>query len=334
MKINTEKTKLLIMLALIYVSCIVFSNLALAQEEGVSPGFVGIERARAVTGDKIKCPQCGTLNDPTNTNCVNCGYALKSGGGAPSPAVPAEEYRRFEAAAPQIGPEGGAPGTQPQPKEEKRYTVKEGVHEVCVKCNKELRQPKKREISESELSGFYDDGTHGDEVAGDGIYSNITEQKDRLCEQCWGQLQSLRRLVDFAKNDSPIEFYMVYVASEDPVTNPPSPIPTYGYWASRRDGTDGFFADFTTRIFAPFKDPITKEFYKQFQWSAEELAAMAAEKKRQQMERMRQQGMQPGQYRGMGPEGNIPMYGEGQPEQYRSSYFGERHAGPESFIEK
>ena len=309
-----------------------------AQDAGTGPGYIGIDRARAVTGDKIKCPQCGTLNDPTNTNCVSCGYALKPGAGpgtavAPiaSPAVPpatipAEEFRRFEAAAPPVAPEGGAPGTPAPPKEEKKYTALEGVHEWCVKCGKELRTLKKREILESQLSGYYDDGTHGDEVTGDGIYSNVTEERDRLCDQCWAQYQSLKRLINYAQRDSAVEFYMVYAATEDPVTNPPSPIPTYGYWASRRDGSDGFISDYTIRIFAPFKDPITKDFYKQFQFSAEELAQIAAKKKRQKMEQLRAQGLLQGQYQGsMGPP---PMYGEGQPEQYRSSYFGERQSGP------
>ncbi|MDI6782700.1 MAG: zinc ribbon domain-containing protein [bacterium] len=317
---------------------LLFITSGFAQEEGPGPGYVGLDRARAVTGDKVKCPQCGTLNDPTNPNCVSCGYGLKPGSSpgttaAPSPpptAIPADEYRRFEAAAPPVAPEGGVPGVPAPPKEEKKYTVKEGTHEWCVKCGKELRKPKKREIVESQISGYFDDGTHGDEVTGDGIYSNVTEQRDRLCDQCWAQFQSLKRLIDYAQRDSAVEFYMVYAASEDPVTNPPSPIPTYGYWASRRDGSDGFISDYTARIFAPFKDSITKEFYQQFQFSAEELAEIAAEKKRQQMERLRAQGMVPGQYQGsMVPPA---MYGEGQPEQYRSSYFGERQSGPEGAI--
>jgi ribosomal protein L37E len=312
-------------------------NSGFAQEVGPGPGYVGIDRARAVTGNKIKCPQCGTLNDPTNANCVSCGYALKSGGSpgataAPSPApvpmappeaIPAEEFRRFESAAPPAPSESGTPGAPPAlPKEEKKYTVKEGTHEVCVKCGKELRKAKKREILESQLSGYFDDGTHGDEVAGDGIYSNVTEEKDRLCDQCWAQFQSLKRLIDYAQRDSAVEFYMVYAASEDPVTNPPSPIPTYGYWASRRDGPDGFISDYTSRIFAPFKDPMSKEFYRQFQFSPEELAEMAAEKKRQKMEQMKQQGMMPGQYQGQ--MASPTMMGNETGGEFRSSYFGER----------
>jgi len=282
------------------------------------------------------------LNDPTNTNCVSCGYALKSGGGpgvtaTPTtipantpPSVPAEEYRRFEAAAPQPSPDGSTPETQPAPKEEKKYTVLEGVHEWCVKCNKELRTPKKREILESQLSGYFDDGTHGDEVAGDGIYSNVTEERDRLCDQCWAAFQSLQRMIDYAKQDSAIEFYMVNVASENPLSNPPSPIPTYGYWAARRDGADGFFSDFTVRIFLPFKDPITKEVYKQFEWSREELAAIAAEKKQKQLEKMRAQGIMSGQNQGqMQPPA---MYDSGAPGQFQSSYFGEKQSGPQSVI--
>jgi hypothetical protein len=240
--------------------------------------------------------------------------------GQPPPLVSPDEVRRFEAAAPQVTPDVGVPGVTNSPKEEKKYTVIEGVHEWCVKCGKELRKPKRKEVLESQLSGFYDDGTHGDEVAGDGIYSNVTEERDRLDDQCWEELQSFRRLVEHAQQDSPVEFYMVYSATEDPQSNPPSPIPTYGYWASRRDSSDGFFSDYTTRIFAPFKDPITKEFYKHYELSAEELAALAADLKRQKMEQQRARG---GQYQGNA--GAPPtMMGEGQPEQYRSSYFGER----------
>ncbi|MCX7920080.1 MAG: zinc ribbon domain-containing protein [bacterium] len=325
MKILSRKIMAWSMPGLILVVCFMLGSILYAQEEGRGPGAIGINRAREVTGEKVKCPQCGTLNDPTNNNCVSCGYALKSGGSStPPPSVSVDEYRRFQAAAPQVVPDGSTPGNQPQVKEEKRYTVVEGVHESCVKCNKELRKPKKREIFESQLAGFYDDGAHGDEVAGDGIYSNITEEKDRLCDECWDQFQSLQRLVKYSQQDSPVEFYMVSVAAEDPSTTPPSPIPTQGYWASRRDGRDGFFADYTTRIFASYKDPITKEFYKQFQWTVEELAAIKAEKKRQTLEQRWQQQQNHQQE----PTRDTPMYGEVQPEQYRSSYFGEQHSGP------
>jgi hypothetical protein len=253
-----------------------------AQEEGVGPGFNPIQRARNVTGQ------------PSPNQ--------------PPPLVSPNEVRRFEAAAPQLTPDANTPGTANPPKEEKKYTVIEGVHEWCVKCGKELRKPKRKEVLESQLSGFYDDGTHGDEVAGDGIYSNVTEERDRLDDQCWEQLQSYRRLVEHAQQDSPVEFYMVYSATEDPQSNPPSLIPTYGYWVSRRDGTEGLFSDYTTRIYAPFKDPITKEFYKHYELSAEELAALAAIAKRQKIEQMRAQG---GQYQsGMG--GPAPMMGDGQ----------------------
>jgi hypothetical protein len=299
MKNLNQSMKTLILIAFLAGMILLLIASGFAQEEGVGPGFNPIQRAKNVAN-----PSSIPSNQP------------------PSSVSP-EEIRRFNEAAPQVTPEGSTPATAAPPKEEKKYTVIEGVHEWCVKCGKELRKPKRREVLESQLSGFYDDGTHGDEVAGDGIYSNVTEERDRLDDQCWEQLQSYRRLVEYAQQDSPVEFYMVYSASEDPQSNPPSPIPTYGYWASRRDGTEGFFSDFTTRIYAPFKDPITKEFYKHYELSAEELAELAAIAKRKKMEKMRAQG---GQYQsGMG--GPAPMMGEGQPEQFQSSYFGERQSG-------
>lgn len=279
---------------------------AFAQEVGVGPGYNPIQRARDAAGQPTAAPA-----PPSNQ---------------PPALVSPEEVRRFEAAAPTTTPESGAPGVTNPPKEEKKYTVIEGVHEWCVKCGKELRKPKRKEVLESELSGYYDDGTHGDEVAGDGIYSNITEERDRLCDQCWEELQSFTRLIERAQQDSPVEFYMVYTATEDPQSNPPSPIPTYGYWASRRDNSDGFLSDYTTRIFAPFKDPITKEFYKHFEFSPAELAELAAIEKRKKLELMRTRGMLPGApYQG--PMGAPPAMEGAAPEQYRSSYFGERQAG-------
>ncbi|MFB3895773.1 MAG: choice-of-anchor X domain-containing protein [bacterium] len=306
MKILNQNIKALIWIAFSVGMVLLLITNGFSQDVEVGPGYNPIQRARNVANPSSM---------PSNQPPPNI-----------TPNVSPDEIRRFNEAAPQIGQEGNTPTTPTPPKEEKKYTVIEGVHEWCVKCGKELRKPKRREVLESQLSGFYDDGTHGDEVAGDGIYSNITEERDRLCDQCWEQLQSYQRLIEHAQQDSPVEFYMVYSATEDPQTNPPSPIPTYGYWASRRDGTDGFFSDYTTRIFAPFKDPITKEFYKHYQLSPEELAELAALAKRKKMEQMRSRT---GQYQPYQSEMGGPgqTMGEGQPEQYRSSYFGERQGG-------
>lgn len=333
MKSKIQKQSMINYLLLCAVFVLLITS-GFTQDTGIAPGYSAIDRARGVVGNKIKCPQCGALNDPNNANCVSCGFPLKPSGTPATPTVapvppqstPADEYRqRFDRAAPSVALEGGTPGAPALPKEEKKYTAYEGVHEWCVKCGKELRKPKRIEILESQLSGYYDDGPqggHGDAVAGDGIYSNVTEERDRLCDEDYYQLQAIQRLLIHAEKDSPVEFYMVTAATEDPVSNPPSPIPTYGYWTTQRTE---FLSDYTLRVLAPFKDPISGIFYQHFQFTAEELAAMAAEKKRILQTAKMQSGQQiPG-----GPTG--PNW-EAQPGM-QSSYFGERHpGGPEGPI--
>lgn len=329
-----KKSKIKQIVAVIAICSLCATGLVYSQE---APATY-LDRARAVAGQKIKCPQCGAENDATASSCVNCGYPLRPQQAVPARQpqappemmvppeimVPPEEMARFERG---LGAAGipGAPGAIPTPTEEKppikMITVLEGEHIFCAKCGKELQKPERKQVPETEISGYFDDGTHGDEVANDGIYSNIIEKRNVLCERCYWQKEAINRLIEKASGDNPVEFYMIYVASLEKG----SEIPSYEYWRARKDE---FLEEYKSRVLASYKDengnfypkytpprPTLETLALQLQ-SQIQSASMAAQ---QWLSRRGSSGVHT-------PSAMQPTPGEGGvPEQWRSSYFGERH---------
>lgn len=324
-----KKIKQILIIGAILSFCV--NWIAYSQE---APGTY-LDRARAVAGQRIRCPQCGAENDATASSCVSCGYPLRPQQAVPARqpqvppemmippeiAIPPEELARFERG---LGA-AGIPGAIPAPAEEKppikMITVVEGEHIFCAKCRKELQKPERKQVPETEISGYFDDGTHGDEVANDGIYSNVIEKRNVLCERCYWQKEAISRLIDKASRDNPVEFYMIYVASLEKG----SEIPSYEYWRARKEE---FLEEYKSRVLASYKDE-NGNFYPKYTPPRPALETLALQLQSQ----IQSAGIAAQQWLyGRGPSGvsatpapqPSPAEG-GVPEQWRSSYFGERH---------
>ncbi len=160
---------------------------------------------------------------------------------APPPGVSAEELARFQTGNQVLT------GQSTQQQEIKMITVVEGELVISAKSGEVLQRPVRKQVPESLKDNYYDDGTHGDEVAGDGIYSNVVVRKDVISQTEFKERIALESLINKVAKDNPVEFYRVFIAADghDPE------MPSYSYWKSRRDE---FVNDFKTRALAPYKD--------------------------------------------------------------------------------
>ena len=188
----------------------------------------------------------GGLNSATYLNRANqaAGNNLPIGPGAPLPGgISADEMARFQQGNKVLT---GQTTQAPVP-EVKMITVVEGELVISAKSGLVLQKPERKQVPETLKDNYYDDGTHGDEVAGDGIYSNVVIRKDVISKDEYKLRLSLESLINKIAKDNPVEFYRLFVASDghDPE------IPSYGYWKSRRDE---FVNDYKTRVLAPYKD--------------------------------------------------------------------------------
>jgi hypothetical protein len=164
----------------------------------------------------------------------------------PPPGVSPEEFARFQQGNNVLSGQTAQTPTGPAP-EVKMITVVEGELVISAKSGEVLQRPVRKQVPESLKDNYYDDGTHGDEVAGDGIYSNVVVRKDVISQTEFKERIALESLINKIAKDNPVEFYRVYVAADghDPE------IPSYSYWKDRRDQ---FLADFKARALAPYKD--------------------------------------------------------------------------------
>lgn len=181
--------------------------------------------------------------------------AAAGGPATPPPGVSPEEFARFQQGNNVLSGQTATPSA-PAP-EIKMITVVEGELVISAKSGEVLQRPVRKQVPESLKDNYYDDGTHGDEVAGDGIYSNVVVRKDVISPTEFKERIALESLINKIAKDNPVEFYRVYVAADghDPE------IPSYSYWKQRRDE---FVADFKARALAPYKDA-NGNFYEVYQ---------------------------------------------------------------------
>jgi hypothetical protein len=71
---------------------------------------------------------------------------------------------------------------------------------------------------------FYDDGTHGDQEAGDGLYTNITERSDVLGSASNDIKLQLFSLLRTTEETSPLDFFRLHVTTSEPISSIPSDI--------------------------------------------------------------------------------------------------------------
>lgn len=153
---------------------------------------------------------------------------------------------------------GGRPGMQggtPQPEIE-FVKVKDGEKVICAKTGVVLKDVEVKEIPLSELGEgvYFDDGTHGDEKANDEIWSKITIRKDVISEDANAVKEKLEAICDYARDMSPVEFYGVYMASEDRSPN----LVSASFLERRRDE---FIIEFRQRALASYVNPDTGQYY-------------------------------------------------------------------------
>lgn len=74
---------------------------------------------------------------------------------------------------------------------------------------------------ESEKGEYYDDGTHGDLLADDNIYTNISERNDVLSPEANRLKRVYLRMLSLVEETNPIEFFRIPVAIEEPLSRLP-----------------------------------------------------------------------------------------------------------------
>lgn len=134
----------------------------------------------------------------------------------PTSPVGATAYGAMPPAAPGIAPQGtplpGGPVSTPQPR---LIKVRAGERIYCHVCGLLLQDAVEKDVPEDQKAKYYDDGTHGDAEANDGIYSNIVERKDVLGPVCNELLQRTVATIRNAEQLSPLEFYRLHATADD-----------------------------------------------------------------------------------------------------------------------
>ncbi len=175
--------------------------------------------------------------------------ARTAAGQAPAGVNP-EDFARFEMGTRAMTGEQAEPAPAP---EIRMIPVVEGEMIISAKSGEVLQKPERKMVPETMKDQYFDDGTHGDEVAGDGIYSNVVVRKDVISKKEYTQRIALENLINKMSDDRPVDFYRVYVSADSP--NPK--IPSTQYWRTKKND---FIDDYKTRILAPYKDE-KGEFY-------------------------------------------------------------------------
>ncbi len=137
----------------------------------------------------IICPVCGTKNPAGTTTCTGCGETLSAETNADG--SPIEEVEVI----PMI-------------------TVVEGKLILCRITQEVLQEPVRREVPLTEKDAYFNDGTHGDAVADDEIYSNVEIIDDQYISPKANLYR--RKLIDLvgkAMNLDPLVFSGLFAAS-------------------------------------------------------------------------------------------------------------------------
>jgi len=178
--------------------------------------------------------------------------ARNAAGQAPAGVNP-QDYARFEQGSQSMMGTQGQDTTPAAAPEIRMIPVVEGEMVISAKSGEVLQKPEQKMVPETMKDQYFDDGTHGDEVAGDGIYSNVVVRKDVISQQEYKQRVALEALINRMSDDRAVDFFGVYIAADSP--NPK--LQSTQYWRSKKSD---FIEDYKNRVLAPYKDE-KGEFY-------------------------------------------------------------------------
>ncbi len=153
--------------------------------------FPGAAVSQKQQPQMITCPECGQQVPVGTKICPYCGADLSN-------------------VQPSAQGQGTEQGGQAQPAQPQipKVTVVEGKLIISKITKEVLEEPEKKQILQTELGdNYYDDGTHGDVKAGDGIYTNVEIIKDKYISPLSNYYRKrLVELVNKAMNMDPLEF--------------------------------------------------------------------------------------------------------------------------------
>ncbi|HOE62189.1 MAG TPA: hypothetical protein PKW18_01880 [Candidatus Sumerlaeota bacterium] len=109
-----------------------------------------------------------------------------------------------------------APTPSPTPK---MIRVLTGSRVECAVSGILLEDIVYKDVPESEKNNYYDDGTHGDQEANDGTYTNITVRKDVMSPESHEILKKTLTLMENIEQMESIDFYRLNVATTDPLSS-------------------------------------------------------------------------------------------------------------------
>jgi len=155
------------------------------------------------------------------------GTMLPGAGGAP----PGGAFTMGVFGAPIPGQ--GAPLAAPAAPPVKQILVLTGVKVTCHVTNQLLEDIHYEYRPESEKGQFYDDGTHGDLVPNDNIYTNYTENNLVLSPEANRLKLIYMRMLQICEETNPLDFFRIPVATEEPLT----PLPRMSDQENDRDKT-------------------------------------------------------------------------------------------------
>lgn len=143
--------------------------------------------------------------------------------------------------------------------------VREGEKIVCAVTGKVLKDVEVKEMYENQLAGgeYYDDGTHGDDLAGDGILSRVTVRRDLISEEAYAVREKLDRICRTARDMSPVDFYGAYIAPYEAGD---------GSVSARvlEQKRDEFIMQFRIKVLADYINPETGQYYQVYRKKAAE----------------------------------------------------------------
>ncbi|MCD6386665.1 hypothetical protein J7M23_12940 [Candidatus Sumerlaeota bacterium] len=183
----------------------------------------------------------------------------------PAPVAPKER----EAIPPEMmGPEmammmRAEMGAQPTPQLPtptpfvRMIRVVTGRRVKCAVTGELLEDVRYEEVPETMKDQFYDDGTHGDEVANDGTYTNIEEINDVIGPKALELEIKLINLLLAAESYGPLGFFRLFTLTDEPVSLIPKRILTEEDLDTKLES----WANIFLRMFRKNKDDIYSEFY-------------------------------------------------------------------------
>jgi hypothetical protein len=120
-----------------------------------------------------------------------------------------------------------------------------------------LEDVRYEEVPEYMVDQFYDDGTHGDEVANDGTYTNVVEIDDVIGPETAELQLKLINLLLGSEEMGPLGFFRLFALTDEPVSQLPKRIMTEEDLDTKLET----WANVFLRMFRKNKDDLYSDFY-------------------------------------------------------------------------